>query len=72
MYVCHVHACYPWRSEEENIRSLGVGVADGFQYRVVLEIEVGFSVEATNALNAWTIFLGSLMTFPLNKQNPKG
>lgn len=72
MYVCHVHACYPWRSEEENIRSLGVGVADGCQYRVVLEIEVGFSVKATNALNAWTIFLGSLMTFPLNKQNPKG
>lgn len=28
----------------------------------VLEIEVGFSVKATNALNDWTLSLGSLMT----------
>lgn len=27
----------------------------------VLEIEVGFSVKATNALNDWTLSLGSLM-----------
>lgn len=38
----------------------------------MLEIEVGFSVKATNALNDWTLFLGSLMTFPWNTQNPKG